>query len=188
MEEWKPADDKSGVPSQSEITIRFDSELSADSFIYNKEELDQIAELGIPSQDYLRNDAGKVYGYKFRNNVIYKSIKILVDGSDYTGSFSAPVIETIDSGSKKYSRVMLSPTEVLPCPDDETKTAIVAIELENTIKTVENVTLTPVKYQYRINSKPVDYSYVDLLGTMRKSIYRGTVNIEFNIKEAIKAK
>lgn len=33
-----------------------------------------------------------------------------------------------------------------------------------------------------------DYSYVDLLGTMRKSIYRGTVNIEFNIKEAIKAK
>ena len=84
----------------------------------HKEELDQIAELDIPAQDYLRNDAGKVYGYKFRNNVIYKSIKILVDGSDYTGSFSAPVIETIDSGSKKYSRVMLSPTEVLPCPDD----------------------------------------------------------------------
>ena len=164
VDEWKPADDKAGVSAQTEIVITFDSELSENSFIYSPEELAQIAELDIPESDYLKNDAGKVYGYKYRNNTIYKSIKIYVEGSDYTSSFSAPSIETIDSGSKKYSRLTLTPTEVLPCPEDETKTAIVSIELENTIVTKENVKITPVKYQYRINSKPLDYSYVDMSG------------------------
>ena len=90
------------------------------------------------------------------------SITILVDGSDYTDYFTAPDIETVDSGSKQYSRISLTPKEVLPCPDDESKTAVVTIKLTDAIKTTQGVSLTPVQYTYRINSKPLSYSYVDM--------------------------
>ena len=159
----QPEDKNTGVPAATPLQIDFDLQLTEDSFIYTNEELKEFATQSITQENLLKRPDQKVYGYKTDNGTKYKSIKILVDGSDYTDYFSYPVINTVDIGSGKYySTISLEPQNVLPCPEDTTKTAVVTIELDSSIKTIEGASLTPTKRTYRINSNPLEFSIVNL--------------------------
>ena len=91
------------------------------------------------------------------------SIIIKVDGVDCTDSFTAPVISTTGEGNSKKTTVLLNPIEQLSCPQNET--AKVTIELKETIKTPDGVSLTPQILVYYINPSSSIKSYVDLGGT-----------------------
>lgn len=165
VDAWEPGDSNAGVPRETQIRIKFDSELKESSFFYTAEELAQLDTDGIPPENLLKevyNEVEKVYGYKTSYGAVFKSIKITVDGGDYTSYFVGPVLETIDAGNKKYTRVSFTPQDALPCPDDESKTAAVTVDLYNTIQNKDGASLTPTRYSYRINSKPLEYSYVDM--------------------------
>ncbi|MBO4640138.1 MAG: hypothetical protein J5710_10325, partial [Treponema sp.] len=164
VDTWEPGDSLSGVPRETQIRIKFDSELSEQSFFYTEDELKQLALEDIKPADFLKKNSDRVYGYKTENGAVFKSIKVTVDGLDCTNCFECPDIETIDAGNKKYSRVSLTPQDALPCPDDESRTAVVTVELYDTVTNNDGASMSATRYSYRINSKPLEYSYVDMSG------------------------
>ncbi len=91
------------------------------------------------------------------------SIIIKVDGVDCTDSFTAPVISTTGEGNSQKTTIILNPIEQLDCPPNGT--AKVTIELKDTIKTLDGVSLTPQILVYYIDPSSSIKSYVDLGGS-----------------------
>ncbi len=159
VEQIRPDTVSSGVSRDTEVSITFDTIIADDCFYFTQAELAELAAStpAITSDDYLY-DNQKVYGYKKSGlDTVYKGIKIYVDGKNKTELFTAPVIK---NDTQNKSRIIFSPKNKLPCPEDGT--AVVTIELDESIKTKDGVALNPVTLSYIINSESLSKVYINL--------------------------
>ena len=88
------------------------------------------------------------------------SIKIKVDGADYTSFFTTPVIANLSDASQQETRIIFSPKNKLPCENG--KTAVVSIELSDKIKSKEGISFSAQTLSYIINSSVSTKAVVNL--------------------------
>lgn len=97
------------------------------------------------------------------------SIKIKVNGADYTDFFTKPIIASASGESE--TRIVFSPIDKLPCENDST--SVVTIELSDAIKTIEGISFTSKTLSYIINSSSSIKAFVNLAGYVSE---QGTPN------------